>query len=555
MDTPAACSIVTLVAEVEKISKLKLKRMRNSPTTDQNSSPARRSSRALSGESMENRQLRGPLTLTDGKDTTWARYPRVTVGEPSRYAAPRDSSARSDEIMPQEKHELDVYTDGSVKTARGQGPNRQLTTSVAAAAADVAVSLTDAERAQLADRFDGSEAECSNVVARSQGRLAVAGARLTRAARPNNNDAGALAAVLAVAAVNHDHQNVHINVYSDSMLLVQSHAAWQGLRKQRQRLRHPMRAAMLTMDALCRKTRRTVLTSVRHVRAHWQADQISHTRRALNSTSADHTVARVATSERWDAAAVPDLSVSEHHVAVKTGDSHAAGVDKHVGGCVRNFVKAEQRRVHVAAAEDSHSGERSQAELCATKTTATVRAAVRETWAAGEGRLSTRAQQLLVRCVSGTLPTYAMMRRWMDQRPRGGPAAVRRLAASHRDRYGFLRSMLVTDDDTEEPTAGCPLCHSDELDDQLDDQAHWTACTALTTMWTKATTARLEPVVVRATTAGTAATATERATTAAELLAAVCKPDESDHWTERCGLFDRARLREMINHGQPAADG
>ena len=90
----------------------------------------------------------------------------------------------------------------------------------------------------------------------------------------------------------------------------------------------------------------------------------------------------------------------------------------------------------------------------------------------GEGRLSTRAQQLLVRCVSGTLPTYAMMRRWMDQRPRGGPAAVRRLAASHRDRYGFLRSMLVTDDDAEEPTAGCPLCHSDELDDQLDDQAH-----------------------------------------------------------------------------------
>ena len=258
----------------------------------------------------------------------------------------------------------------------------------------------------------------------------------------------------------------------------------------------------------------------------------------------------MATSERWDAAAVPDLSVSERHVdvqAVKTGDSHAAGADKHVGGCVRNFVKAEQRRVHVAAAEDSQSGERSQAELCAAKTAATVRAAVRETWAAGEGRLSTRAQQLLVRCVSGTLPTYAMMRRWMDQRPRGGPAAVRRLAASHRDRYGFLRSMLVTDDDAEEPTAGCPLCHSDELDNQLDDQAHWTACTALTTMWTKATTARLEPVVVRATTAGTAATATERATTAAELLAAVCKPDESDHWTERCGLFDRARLHEMIN--------
>ena len=140
-----------------------------------------------------------------------------------------------------------------------------------------------------------------------------------------------------------------------------------------------------------------------------------------------------------------------------------------------------------------------------------------------------------------------MMRRWMDQRPRSEPAAVRRLAASHRDRYGFLRSMLVTDDDAEEPTAGCPLCHSDELDDQLDDQAHWTACTALTTMWTKATTARLEPVVVRATTAGTAATATERATTAAELLAAVCKPDESDHWSERCGLFDRARLHEMIN--------
>ena len=53
--------------------------------------------------------------------------------------------------------------------------------------------------------------------------------------------------------------------------------------------------------------------------------------------------------------------------------------------------------------------------------------------------------------------------------------------------------------------------------------------------------------MVRATTAGTAATATERATTAAELLAAVCKPDESDHWTERCGLFDRARLHEMIN--------
>ena len=164
---------------------------------------------------------------------------------------------------------------------------------------------------------------------------------------------------------------------------------------------------------------------MRYVRDHWQ-DQ-SHTRRVLNS-AADHTVARVATSERWDAAAVPDLSVSERHVdvqAVKTGDSHAAGADKHVGGCVRNFVKAEQRRVHVAAAEDSQSGECPQAELCAAKTAATVRAAVRETWpAAGEGRLSTRAQQLLVRCVSGTLPTYAMMRRWMDQRPRGGPAAV-----------------------------------------------------------------------------------------------------------------------------------
>ena len=53
-----------------------------------------------------------------------------------------------------------------------------------------------------------------------------------------------------------DRPSVHVNVHSDSMLLVlQSRAAWQCLRKQRQRLRlwHPMRAAMLTMDALCRE--------------------------------------------------------------------------------------------------------------------------------------------------------------------------------------------------------------------------------------------------------------------------------------------------------------
>ena len=100
--------------------------------------------------------------------------------------------------------------------------------------------------------------------------------------------------------------------------------------------------------------------------------------------------------------------MSEPHLSVWTKEGHAAGEGLLVTGDMRAFIKADTGRA--ADAKAMNDSGRSQSTVCAALGVGRVRAVVREMMA--DGGLTPDAQRMLVRVVSGTLPTFDAVASW-----------------------------------------------------------------------------------------------------------------------------------------------
>jgi ribonuclease HI len=239
--------------------------------------------------------------------------------------------------------------------------------------------------------------------------MPTAAVSLANFARPDNNLAEGVAAVLAISAPDERKLGIHVEVRTDSKMLVDSYARWETERNERWKLCHPLASVFCVLDVI-RQRRRSVL-SMHHVKAHFRAeDQFD---RVLNSI-ADHAAKEVASglSQRWRTAPAVDLKPFEPYVSVLTTDAHPAGGGLHVAGNLSAHIKAESlmRSDARAANYPTHS----QAGLARNVGVGRLRAAVKS--AIGSG-LSQDGQQMLVRLISGTVPTIDTVIQWYELQP------------------------------------------------------------------------------------------------------------------------------------------
>ena len=370
-----------------------------------------------------------------------------------------------------------------------------------------------------------------------------------------------------------DERRVVLTIKTDSMVLCEAYARWPHERNERARLRHPLRLPLLALDALAARLKGRV--SMQHVRAHFKAEDQKD--KVMNS-AADTIAKEVARREpggRWGHAPPVDLAAFEPAVSVRTAEHHALGEGLLVAGDVRQFMAAEDLHAAAALATDTA---RSQSAVSAATGASHVRACAKAMVATN--RLSPAGQRMLVRVVSGTLPTYAAVLCWYAsaRKPPAASSAPPELAAlrvplrhgaadgndecgdrrlwrkmlllRQKDVYAHVFNML-RDGDGGPPRSTCALCwfKSRQECDVPDTQAHWVTNCVVTggvwrTDWTRTVQSTLRAVT------HASAEACARLTAALAVEMGIGRPgggpaggeeEQNDattaHWTASLGLF------------------
>jgi len=403
---------------------------------------SRRSSSGGTTQSVPVEQ-RKRVTLDDADGTCWYMFPNVhEAGQAGRARdQPPVAGRQLLDARLAARPDIVVYTDGSVLDNGECG--------AAAVVAPHTQSTVDELR-----RYESEDA-CSTVCADLG--LATAAAPLANFARPDNNLAEGVAAVLAAAAPDPQQGGFDLELRSDSKVLIDSYTRWRHERNERWRLNHPLAVVLRALDTLC--ARRDVVLALRHVRAHWHA--ADHVDKALNAAADAVAKAAAARLPPWASAPAVDMRVFDPHYSVLTNDDHPLGGGLHVAAPVGAFIKA-QRRLQAEAdlAADSPSGS-GQSALARELGVARLRAAVRGARSAG---LSRAGQIMAVRIVSGTLPTFQAA--WLWYRPGCSDSDSQRAASAN-------ANAAVA------PAAAAAAADDDDGDDVSSDAEYETECSAV----------------------------------------------------------------------------
>ena len=252
--------------------------------------------------------------------------------------------------------------------------------------------------------------------------------------------------MLAVAAPDPHTRGLCIEVRTDSKVLIEAFERWRHERNERWKINHPLAVALRALDGL--RERRGTALDMSHVRAHWAATEQAD--RVLNAVADGEAKAAAAGRGSWASAPAVDLRHFDPHYSVLTTDSNPLGLpaDLHVAGGVSAFIKAQTRRRadHAAVAETASE----QTEAARQLGPARLRAAVR----AARSRGLTRAGQVMaMRLASGTLPTFAAVRRWFL--PGSAEAEASAVTAGTGTDTEYERDRSERDDALTEISGGC----------------------------------------------------------------------------------------------------